>query len=580
MGMVASRVNVLWGILGLVGGTALGAWYMGSRIQSPAEMAARTAPPEPSPILVPVESRVLSSDVVTRGTVRFGLPQPISIAPSTVKGGAGLISSLPRPNAQFKEGDVIMSASGRPVFVLRGAAPAFRDISPGTSGSDVQQLEEALARLGFDPGPVDGNYDQKTSLAVERMYQKAGWDAFGPTREQRAAVVTLERDWSDAARSRLAAETARDTAIKAVAAARAIAEQNIRQARIDSAMRFGTGRQLADARTGRSLVVETERARGTYSAALADADIKTQMADRALVVLDPRQTEMTKAAAEAKLRVARSAQRKARVEAALAIDNATREASLTDERIKAAEGAVKAASLEGERSVRAAQEQQTLAEFDVKVATERYERLDRELAAARAKLGVQVPADEVVFIPSLPIRVHEVTASVAGNATGPVMSVTDNELSIDSQLAIEAAPLVKPGMKVAVDEQALGIKANGIVETVANTPGTRGVDGYHFYLGVKVEATPVPLAGFSVRLSIPIETTKGPVIAVPTSAVSLAADGTSRVLVDRSGRQEYVTVQPGLSTGGYVEVNASDERLAPGQMVVVGYKTAEPTAMK
>ena len=578
--MVASRVNVLWGILGLVGGTALGAWYMGSRIQSPAEMAARTAPPEPSPILVPVESRVLSSDVVTRGTVRFGLPQPISIAPSTVKGGAGLISSLPRPNAQFKEGDVIMSASGRPVFVLRGAAPAFRDISPGTSGSDVQQLEEALARLGFDPGPVDGNYDQKTSLAVERMYQKAGWDAFGPTREQRAAVVTLERDWSDAARSRLAAETARDTAIKAVAAARAIAEQNIRQARIDSAMRFGTGRQLADARTGRSLVVETERARGTYSAALADADIKTQMADRALVVLDPRQTEMTKAAAEAKLRVARSAPRKARVEAALAIDNATREASLTDERIKAAEGAVKAASLEGERSVRAAQEQQTLAEFDVKVATERYERLDRELAAARAKLGVQVPADEVVFIPSLPIRVHEVTASVAGNATGPVMSVTDNELSIDSQLAIEAAPLVKPGMKVAVDEQALGIKANGIVETVANTPGTRGVDGYHFYLGVKVEATPVPLAGFSVRLSIPIETTKGPVIAVPTSAVSLAADGTSRVLVDRSGRQEYVTVQPGLSTGGYVEVNASDERLAPGQMVVVGYKTAEPTAMK
>lgn len=578
--MVASRVNVLWGILGLVGGTALGAWYMGSRIQSPAEMAARTAPPEPSPILVPVESRVLSSDVVTRGTVRFGLPQPISIAPSTVKGGAGLISSLPRPNAQFKEGDVIMSASGRPVLVLRGAAPAFRDMSPGTSGSDVQQLEEALARLGFDPGPVDGNYDQKTSLAVERMYQKAGWDAFGPTREQRAAIATLERDWSDAARSRLAAETARDTAVKAVAAARAIAEQNIRQATIDSALRFGTGRQLADARTGKSLLVQTERARSTYSAAMADADIKTQMADRALVVLDPRQTEMTKAAAEAKLRVARSAQRKARVEAELAIENATREASLTDERIKAAEGAVKAARLEGERSVRAAQEQQTLAEFDVKVATERYERLDRELAAARAKLGVQVPADEVVFIPSLPIRVHEVTTSVAGNATGPVMSVTDNELSIDSQLAIEAAPLVKPGMKVAVDEQALGIKANGIVETVANTPGTRGVDGYHFYLGVKVESTPVALAGFSVRLSIPIETTKGPVIAVPTSAVSLAADGTSRVLVDRSGRQEYVNVQPGLSTGGYVEVNASDERLAPGQMVVVGYKTAEPTAMK
>jgi peptidoglycan hydrolase-like protein with peptidoglycan-binding domain/multidrug efflux pump subunit AcrA (membrane-fusion protein) len=576
--MVARRINVLWGILGAVGGMALGAWYMGSRIQSPAEMAARTAAPEPSPILVPVESRLLSSDVVTRGTVRFGLPQPISIAPSTVKGGAGLISSLPRPNTNFGEGEVIFSASGRPVFVLRGAAPAFRDMAPGTSGGDVRQLEEALARLGFDPGTIDGIYDQKTSAAVERMYKKAGWEPFAPTREQRAAVVALEREWSDAARAQLAAEATRETALKAVAAARATAEQNTRQATLDSAARAGYGRQLADARSGKSLALETERARAAHSATAASADVATQMADRALIVLDPRQTETARAAAEAKLKVARAAQRKARLEADLAVQTAAREASLADERIRVAEGAVKAARLEGERSVRAAQEQQSLAEFDVKLTTERAERLASELAAARAKLGVQVPADEVAFIPSLPIRVHEVTASVAASASGPVMSVTDNQLSIDSQLPLEAAPLVKPGMKVAIDEQALGIKATGVVETVANTPGTRGVDGYHFYLGVRVETTPVLLAGFSVRLTIPIETSKGAVTAVPTSAVSLAADGTSRVLVDRGGKQEYVTVQPGLSTGGYVEVNTPDGQLAPGQFVVVGYKTAEPAA--
>src|SRR5499426_3147525 len=121
--MAMKRVNVLWTTLGLVGGMALGAWYAGARIQSPAEVAARTAPPKPSPILVPAESRVLSSDVVTRGTVRFGLPQPISIAPSTVKGGIGLIATLPRPNAGFKEGQMLLSVSGRPVFVLRGATP-------------------------------------------------------------------------------------------------------------------------------------------------------------------------------------------------------------------------------------------------------------------------------------------------------------------------------------------------------------------------------------------------------------------------------------------------------------------------
>src|SRR5262247_3822361 len=113
--MAKHRTTILWTVLGVVGGAALGAWYAGSRIQSPAEMAARTAPPEPSPILVPVESRVLSSDVVTRGTVRFGLPQPISIAPSTVKGGVGLIATVPRPNMEFEEGGVIFSISGRPV---------------------------------------------------------------------------------------------------------------------------------------------------------------------------------------------------------------------------------------------------------------------------------------------------------------------------------------------------------------------------------------------------------------------------------------------------------------------------------
>jgi Putative peptidoglycan binding domain len=573
--MASKRVNVLLAVLGVVGGMALGAWYAGSRIQSPAEMAMRSAPPEPSPILVPVESRVLSSDVVTRGTVRFGLPQPISIAPSTVKGGIGLIATLPRPNMGFREGEVILSVSGRPVFVLRGATPVHRDMSPGTTGGDVRQLEEALARLGFDPGTVDGIYDQKTSAAVERWYRKAGWEPFGPTREQRATILALERDWSDAVRGRLAAEAARETAVRAVAAARALAEQNTRQAALDIAARGGDRRRLADARAGQSLALETERARAAHSESAAAADVAAQIADRAIIVLDPRQTETARATAEARLKVARAAQRKARLEADLAVQTARREAALAEERIQVAEAAVNAARLEGERSVRAALEQQTVAEFDLRVASERAERLQRELAAARERLGVQVPADEVIFIPSLPVRVHEVTASVGANASGPVISVTDNELSIDSQLPIGAAPLVKPGMKVTIDEQALGIKATGVVEAVANTPGTRGADGYHFYLGVRVESTPVSLAGFSVRLTIPIETSKGAVTAVPTSAVSLAVDGTSRVLVDRGGVLEYVTVQPGLSAGGYVEVTAPDGRLVPGQLVVVGYKAPE-----
>src|SRR5262247_4687929 len=106
--MTANRINVLRYVLGSVVVALVAGWVAGSWIESPADVAARTAPPTPSPILVPVEKRVLSSTVVTRGTARYGLPQPISIAPSSLKPNPGLITTLPLPNTQIPEGGVLL----------------------------------------------------------------------------------------------------------------------------------------------------------------------------------------------------------------------------------------------------------------------------------------------------------------------------------------------------------------------------------------------------------------------------------------------------------------------------------------
>ncbi len=160
------------------------------------------------------------------------------------------------------------------------------------------------------------------------------------------------------------------------------------------------------------------------------------------------------------------------------------------------------------------------------------------------------------------------------------MSVTDNQLSIDSSLPLDAALLVKPGMPVAIDEQALGVKATGVVARVANTPGTHGVDGYHIYFEVRNIETATRLEGFSLRLTIPIKSSEGVVTAVPISALSLAADGTSRVQVENDGALEYIVVEPGLSADGYVEVTPVDGTLAPGQLVVVGYENPENRALQ
>ena len=571
--MRRKRIIVLVGVLALVTVSLAAGWVIGSRIQSPADAAARTAAPPPSPILVPVEERVLSSKVVTRGTARFGLPQAISIAPSALKASAALLTTLPLRNTQLEEGGVMLTASGRPLFVLQGEIPAYRDLVPGISGDDVRQLQQALERLGFDPGPVDGTYAARTSAAVAAWYAAGGWEPFGPTLAQVAQARTLAQDLGQALKAKVAADATAAAATLAVESARATAEHNNGAAAAELAARTADrSRLIASPENGTPLAVKSERAKAEYADTAATAEVAATTAERARVVLDPRQPETARAAADARLQVARAAARNTRLEGELAVHAAERDAGLAAERLELAEATVKSARLAGELAVQAALDEQKIAELDAELAADRAARLTADLKIARRKLGVQVPVDEIVFIRALPVRVEGVTAVVGDAASGPVMSVTDNQLAIDSALPLDAAPLVKRGMPVAIDEQALGIKATGLVERVASTPGTRGVDGYHIYFEVRVDETPVPLQGFSVRLTIPIESTKGAVTVVPLSALSLAADGTSRVQVENAGALEYVVVEPGLSADGFVEVTPVDGTLAPGRPVVVGYQ--------
>jgi multidrug efflux pump subunit AcrA (membrane-fusion protein) len=570
------RLRILSWVLGAMGVALAAGWLAGSRIESPADAAARTAPPKPSPILVPVERRVLSSNVVTRGTARFGLPQPISISPSSLKANPGLITTLPLRNASLEEGGVLLSASGRPVFVLQGAIPAFRDLAPGLSGDDVRQLEEALRRLGLDPGALDGRYDQRTAAAVADWYRSSGWEPFAPTPEQVAHVRGLEQEFGEATKARLAADSAAAAAVLAVEAARASAEHDLRVAEAELAARAADrARLLSRSPGGTPLAVESERAKAAYADTAARAEVAATIADRALVVLDPRQTATARAAADAKLELARASALKTELESELAIQAAEREAALADQQLALAEAAVRSAGLAGDLAVQAAIDAQKVAELDARLAAGRADRLGADLALAKSRLGVQVPLDEIVFLPSLPVRVEEVTAAVGSAASGPILSVTDHQLAVDAGLALDSAPLVKPGMPVAIDEPALGIKATGVVHRVADTPGTHGVDGYHIYCEVRVQEAAMPLQGFSVRLTIPIQSTQGEVTVVPLSALSLAADGTSRVQVERNGALEFVAVEPGLSADGFVEVAPVRGTLAPGELVVVGYENPE-----
>ena len=166
---------------------ACAGWAAASQIRSPAQIAADTAAPKPSLISVPVERRSLATEVIVRGTVRYGKPQAIALPVSGLKNNTQVVSRPARRDAQLRDGSVALTVSGRPVFVLQGQTPMHRDLGPGDSGTDVLQLERALARLGHSPGAVDGRYDGATGGGRRRAVSQPRRGAVrahrGPERE-------------------------------------------------------------------------------------------------------------------------------------------------------------------------------------------------------------------------------------------------------------------------------------------------------------------------------------------------------------------------------------------------------------
>jgi hypothetical protein len=198
-------------------------------------------------------------------------------------------------------------------------------------------------------------------------------------------------------------------------------------------------------------------------------------------------------------------------------------------------------------------------------------RAQAEADRLAAKVGVQMPADELIFLPSLPVLIDTISARRGSTVSGPVMTVTSSQLAVDSSLSVSDAKLVRVGDPVKIEEQELGITVKGRVSQVASTPGTNRVDPSRFYLAVVPDESVRALLGASVKLTISVKSTNGEVLAVPPSALSVGGDGSSRVQVRRGGRTVIVEVVPGLAAEGLVEVRpAPGQRLEPGDQVVVG----------
>ncbi|MFD7687727.1 peptidoglycan-binding protein [Streptomyces sp. NPDC059781] len=215
-GTRSGQLTVVVAAVALVGA---GGWFAGSRMQSPADAAASHRPPEAGPVTVTAERRSLTASVVAQGSVEFDSPQSVTLAgpvgsPDSGFGDAGAgdsvaqrVTKAPAAGAEVKEGDVLMQVSGRPVLVLRGTVPMYRTLGPGASGDDVEQLQRALARLGFNPGSASGTYGQSDAAAVSRWYESKGYRAMEPTVADKQQLGTLEAAVTTAQQALLAARS-------------------------------------------------------------------------------------------------------------------------------------------------------------------------------------------------------------------------------------------------------------------------------------------------------------------------------------------------------------------------------------
>lgn len=238
--------------------------------------------------------------------------------------------------------------------------------------------------------------------------------------------------------------------------------------------------------------------------------------------------------------------------------------------------------LQGALDVAVAQRNAAFAEKDVSAeraavdsAYKTLERAKEDLEEARQAVQASLPASEVLFLTQLPRRVDEVTAKRGAVVTDSVMTVSGATVRLTGGVAEADAKLL------AKDDKASFELPDGKSVEAKVTKITAGEAGKRWSVVLEpAELTADQISavqGENVRVKIPIGATDGEVLAVPLAALTAGPDGGSRVeVVDSDPRDgseaktHLVTVETGLSAGGFVEVKPKKGDLKKGALVVIG----------
>lgn len=91
----------------------------------------------------------------------------------------GTVTWLPDSGDTIARGKSLYRLDTKPVVLMYGKTPAYRDLRIGTEGRDVEQLERNLKALGYDGFTVDDEYTDSTADAVRQWQEDRNLDETG-----------------------------------------------------------------------------------------------------------------------------------------------------------------------------------------------------------------------------------------------------------------------------------------------------------------------------------------------------------------------------------------------------------------
>ena len=132
---------------------------------------------QPATTTAAVAARDLRAQEQVQGTLGYGDARAVT------NQRQGTITWLPEEGAVVRRGQALYRVDGKPVQLLYGKLPAWRELSVGVDdGPDVRQLERNLVALGYDPNrviTVDDHFTGATGAAVRRWQEAVGLDQTG-----------------------------------------------------------------------------------------------------------------------------------------------------------------------------------------------------------------------------------------------------------------------------------------------------------------------------------------------------------------------------------------------------------------